>query len=216
VFYVQEPLRQAMQEELRKRGQESLVIPNPRDLRTFTAMRSSKKRIGFYRGVPALLAVAPEAKAPIHVFLAEHYQLEHQHNKIRAFIDRELAPPQRPYLYFCLEDEMFNVYADEDSFSSAFDLIAFTERYDKRRRVRRVMARSILRRIYGLRRSGMTEEFPVFTMINPQGGARAKPKRRSAKKAVGKRLEGLCFCGSGKPFRECHGKKTGGPAKASP
>jgi hypothetical protein len=206
VFYSLEPVRVAMQEELRKRGRDSVVIPNPRDLRTFAAMGGSKKRVGFYRGVPTLLTAEPETRAPISVFVCEHCLLEHQHNKIRAFIDRDLQPPQRPYLYFSLEDDMFNVYADEDSFSAAFELIEFTERYDKRRRVRRVMARSILRRIYGLRKAGLNEDFPIFTQVNPQRASIAKAGRRSTKKAIGKRLEGLCFCGSGKAFRECHGK----------
>ena len=52
-----------------------------------------------------------------------------------------------------------------------------------------------------------TEDFPIFTLIGMPGGKPAPaPAREGKSKKVGTRLEGLCFCGSGKPFRECHGK----------
>ncbi|MCK5804620.1 MAG: SEC-C domain-containing protein [Lentisphaeria bacterium] len=206
VFLISDMLRQSLTAELKKRGQEAIFIDNPRDLRTYLSMESDgKKRVALYRGIPTLMNVPLESRARINVFLGDHLILAHQHQKIRAFIDKELDHPKRPALYFCLEDEMFNVYAEEGNFGRLFDVIEFTERYDKWRQVRRVMGQAILQRIYALRNSCLDEDHPIFTLVGAARTASRKKESKSRKK-IGKRLEGLCFCGSGKPFKECHGK----------
>jgi len=202
-----EELRQDLYRQLRQRDQEPTLLATGRDLRTFLSMKGERKRVGLFRGMPTTFTQPIEERARMSVFVAEHLLMNHQHGKIRAFCERDLVSPARPTLYVSLEDEMFNVYAERAGVERFFRLIDFTEKYDKWRQIRRFMAQAVIRRIHALRRSCLNEEHPVFTLIGlPGGGAAPTAKPEPAQKKVGKRLEGLCFCGSGKPFRECHGR----------
>ena len=207
VFMGDEEFRQNLYRQLRQRDQEPTLLGNPRDLRTFLSMESERKRVGLFRGAPTTFTQPIEKRAKINVFLAEHLLMSHQHGKLRAFCERDLDAPVPPTLYFSLEDEMFNIYADRAGVERFFSLIDFTEKYDKWRQIRRVMAHAVLRRVHSLRRACLDEDHPVFTLVGMPGGPR-NPGGKSGKKRkkVGTRLEGLCFCGSGKLFRECHGK----------
>jgi hypothetical protein len=208
VFMGDEEFRQNVYRHLRQRDQEPTLLATARDLRTFLGMKSSRKRVGLFRGMPTTFTQPIENRASVHVFLAEHLLMGHQHGKLRAFCDRDLVAASPPTLYFSLEDEMFNIYADRAGVEGFFKLIDFTEKYDKWRQIRRVMAKAVLRRIHRLRRACLNEDHPVFTMIGIPGKPSPQADKASNKgrKKIGKKLEGLCFCGSGKPFRECHGK----------
>jgi hypothetical protein len=208
VFMGDEEFRQNVYRHLRQRDQEPTLLGAARDLRTFLGMKSSRKRVGLFRGLPTTFTQPIESQARVHVFLAEHLLMGHQHGKLRAFCERDLVAASPPTLYFSLEDEMFNIYADRAGVEGFFKLIDFTEKYDKWRQIRRVMAKAVLRRIHGLRRACLNEDHPVFTMVGLPGQASAPAAGTGGKgrKKIGRKLEGLCFCGSGKPFRDCHGK----------
>ncbi len=202
-----EDLRQNLYRQLRQRDQEPTLLATARDLRTFLGMKSERKRVGIFRGLPTTFTQPIEERPRMSLFLAEHLLMNHQHGKLRAFCERDLDPPTPPTLYVSLEDEMFSVYAERAGVERFFRLIDFTEKYDKWRQIRRVMAQAVIRRIHSLRRECLNEEHPVFTLVGLPGGAGAVAQPEPApQKKVGKRLEGLCFCGSGKPFRECHGR----------
>jgi hypothetical protein len=208
VFMGDEEFRQNLYRNLRQRDQEPTLLGTSRDLRTFLGMKSSRKRVGLFRGMPTTLTQPFEPPERMNTFLAEHLLMGHQHLKLRAFCERDLPGSPLPTLYFSLEDEMFDVYADQAHVEKFFQLIDFTEKYDKWRQIRRVMARAVLRRIRSLRRACLNEEYPIFTFAGVAGSAspQANKPQKKSRKTVGKKLEGLCFCGSGKPFRECHGK----------
>jgi len=202
VFHCQDATRRAVTEELRQWGCAAVPLPDSRALQSFLGAKDTKKRVGFLPTMPSMLVSgAPDQRPDINLVVAEHFIFDHHHAKIRAFGDRHLNLPSKPLFCFSLEDQLFLPYADQ--FSRSFDLIEFTERYDKFLQVRRVMARSILRKVHRLRRKYLTEEYPVLTSVSPRG-VRAK-KAGKMRQEIGKRLDSLCFCGSGKLFKDCHG-----------
>jgi len=138
------------------------------------------------------------------VFFADHYLLTHHHHKVLAYAEKAFCLVGKPWLYFSLEDDLFRFYAEQTRFDLSFTLIEFTERYDRHKQVRRVLANTILAKLRRLRNAYLTEEFPVFTYVS---GNRAKAEQGGkTKRRIGKQLDGACFCGSGRPFKDCHGK----------
>jgi hypothetical protein len=204
IFVGDEELRQNLYRQLRQRDQEPTLLAASQDLRNFLSMVSERKRVGIFRGIPTSFSQPIEKRPSVQVFLAEHLLMPHQHGKLRTFCERDLELSGPPTLYLSLEDGMFSVYADRAGIGRFFRLMDFTEKYDKWRQIRRVMARTTIRRIHSLRRAYLNEEYPVFTLVGSNDGPGSSGE--AARKKSGKRLEGLCFCGSGKPFRECHGK----------
>ena len=204
LFYAQEPTRAALLNLLGQYGETPISLQDARSLRSFINTKGERRRIGLALGVPTLLTPPPDAKPTMDVFLAEHYLFEHHHAKIRAFLDRDVVLHGKLRLYYSLEDQLFAPYAASKLFARAFDLIEFTERWDAKQQVRRVIAYVILSKMRRLRRACLTEEFPIFTSVNAKN--LRKQARTEAKTKIGRQLEGLCFCGSGKPFRECHGR----------
>ncbi|MBQ9367450.1 MAG: SEC-C domain-containing protein, partial [Victivallales bacterium] len=72
---------------------------------------------------------------------------------------------------------------------------------------RRVLAKTILSRLRSMRKQVMNDNMPlpVVSLKERQTSDTANRPARSVSK-VHKMVDGLCFCGSGKPFKECHGK----------
>jgi len=204
VFYHQEPTRQAITEELKKQGQEALPMMNATAFKDFLTMGGAGKRVALVCGLPNLLTPPLADRGALNAFVAEPFGFPHHHAKLRAFLDARVTLKAAPFLYYSLEDGQCALYAQERSFATCFDLIAFTEKWDERRQVRRVVARYILNKVYQRSRALLTEEMPIFSVIFParvRGKGTGKMRRK-----IGKHLEGLCFCGSGKPFKQCHGK----------
>ena len=202
VFYCQDATRRAVTEELRQWGCAAMPLAGNRALYSFLSSKGTKKRVGFFPSMPSLLMpVACEQPPRINLIVAEHFLFDHHHAKLRVFGEKYLDMPSKPLLCFSLEDELFLPYAEQ--FSRSFDLIEFTERYDKFRQVRRVMARSMLRKVHRLRRMFLTEEYPVFTSVSPR--KMRDKKAGKMRKKIGKQLDSLCFCGSGELFKDCHG-----------
>ncbi len=204
VFVGDEELRQNLYRQLRQRDQEATLLAAPQDLRNFLDMAGERKRVGIFRGLPTTFTLPVEKRPAMQVFLAEHLLMPHQHGKLRVFCERDLEVVGPPTLYLSIEDGMFSIYADRAGIGRFFRLMEFTEKYDKWRQIRRVMARTAIRRLHSLRRAYLNEDYPVCTLVG--AGGDSAPAGEAARKKTGKRLEGLCFCGSGKPFRECHGK----------
>lgn len=205
VFLFQEMTHRALEQEAKRRGFRTAAVSDHQSLQAFLAPESNRRRIAFYYGCPSLLAPPPRQPPAATVFLADHYLFTHHHQKILAYTWKGLTLVGKPWLYFSLEDALFQFYAEQTRFELSFTLIDFTERYDRHKQVRRVLANTMLGKLRRLRRAYLTEEFPVFTYINP---SRPKPKKAGkAKQRIGKQLDGACFCGSGKPFKDCHGKR---------
>ena len=108
-------------------------------------------------------------------------------------------------VYFSLEDQLFTAYEEKAGFEKLFKLIDFTEKYDPWRQIRRVLAKTMEKRLHKHRLVDMDESQPMITMLI-QGGKSASLQGNERPHLTSK-LDAPCFCGSGKPFRECHGKK---------
>ncbi|MBT3379941.1 MAG: SEC-C domain-containing protein [Lentisphaerae bacterium] len=203
VFFLQEATCRGLEQDAKRRGFRTAAVSDHQGLQAFLAPESSQRRIAFFRGCPSMLSPPPSQAPKVTVFLADHYLFTHHHQKVLAYVDKALALVGKPRLYFSLEDDLFRFYAEQTRFELSFTLIDFTERYDRHKQVRRVLASMILAKLRRLRRAYLTEEFPVFTFVSAARSRSAKAGK--AKKRIGKQLDGACFCGSGKPFKDCHG-----------
>ena len=69
----------------------------------------------------------------------------------------------------------------------------------------------MLNKLHKVRMSCLNEEMVVFTTSLVKvadyytTGFSQQQQRKAAQASV--KMEALCFCGSGKPFKECHGKR---------
>lgn len=204
VFLYQEATHRVLEQEAKRRGFRTARMSDHQSLQAFLTPQSDQRRVAFFYGCPSLLAPPPECLPVVTVFVADHYLFTHHHQKVLSYTQKSLSVVGRPWLYFCLEDDLFQFYAEQTRFDLSFRLIEFTERYDRHKQVRRVLANTMLGKLRRLRRAYLTEEFPVFTYVN---SSRPRPgKAEKAKKRIGKQLDGACFCGSGRPFKDCHGK----------
>ena len=207
VFYTQAAGRRAVTEGLRRRGQKAVSLEGDPNLIGFlVGGGESGKRVGLYCGLPSLLTAALADKPRMRVFVADDYLMPHHYGKLRAYAERNLELGEEPCLYYSVEDEAFSGYAQEHgNFARTFGLLEFAQPWDRNQLVRRAMAQLILRKMEGLRRRYLTEERPVLTVFDAEGPAKER-KAGTLKKQISQQLKGLCFCGSGKPFKECHGK----------
>ena len=108
-------------------------------------------------------------------------------------------------VYFSLEDQMFEMYKEEAGFEKMFKLIDFTEKYDPWRQIRRVLAKTMEKRLHKQRLMSMDEDSPLITLLIQ--GTKSAALQGNERPHLTSKLDAPCFCGSGKPFRECHGKK---------
>ena len=222
IFFAHQPTHQALSKKLADLGQTTVPIRNIKDFASFLNADNSKKRIAFFPGFPHLAEFTTPEGYVLNVFIAEHYPMLHHHTKVQAFTEQTGKINMGPWLYCSLEDEMISAYASDQDFSASFNLIEFAEQRGLSERLRAVVpksmakkahtrlvrswvARFILRKVHHMWRANITEEFPILRVGYPTMPAQ-RPK--GMKKKIGKHLESPCFCGSGKPFKECHGKIT--------
>lgn len=207
VFYSQGAARRAVSEGLRRRGQRAVSLEGDPNLIGFlVSAGEGGKRVGLYCGLPSLLTSALADKPGMRVFVADHYLLPHHHCKLRAYTEKNLVLGAEPCLYYSVEDEAFSAYSHEHGgFSGTFGLLDLAQPWDRAQLVRRTMAQLILRKVNGLRRRYLTEECPVMTGLD--AGPAKERKEGALKKQISQQLKGLCFCGSGKAFSDCHGRK---------
>lgn len=200
--------RMELQEEFRKSGLETTLTTRSADVVTFftkSASQEKQQKIMIMRGIPASLVAPPAPLCDGALFLAEHFLTDCMHEKVYALSEAVFHTVQPPRVYFSLEDQLFTMYAEEGGFNRLFDLIDFTEKYDPWRQIRRVLAKSMAKKLHKLRSQSLDEETPLITMALSGSIAPAPPAGNQKK--VLSRMDAPCFCGSGKPFRECHGKK---------
>ena len=217
VFYAQDSTMNGLGKELRQRGQGTLPLASVEALSTFLAKPRPGKRVGFFPGFPNNLELRVREPRPVSIVIGELYPLPHHHDKILAFAEQSVAPDGALALYVSLEDEIISAYAEDQNFDSSFRLVNLAEKWrlserlqkvlprslrgpENRRWVRSRVAASLLKRVQHLLWRNMTEAAPLLRISYPT------TKKGSTKKDIGSHLGGLCFCGSGKPFRECHGK----------
>ena len=201
-------VRQAICEEFRKSGQEVTQSINAMDILTAfaqTSTTSAKKKVMIMRSVPSTMIIPQKPLCKGAVFLAEHFLSTNIEEKAKVISEAvfENAPAVR--VYFSLEDQLFTAYEEKAGFEKLFKLIDFTEKYDPWRQIRRVLAKTMEKRLHKHRLVDMDESQPMITMLI-QGGKSASLQGNERPHLTSK-LDAPCFCGSGKPFRECHGKK---------
>jgi hypothetical protein len=196
----------ALQEELRKSGQDCTSSNKASDVPTFFAMAGEGKRVMLFRGMPSTLISASAERPSGVLYIAEHFLCFDHHLKILSATEKVLELPQAMHLFCSLEDPIFAMFSSERGFKRFFDIIDFTERYDPWRQIRRVLGKAMIRKVQRLRELSLHEESLLITtslisptaVITPESGQRA---RHAAK------MDALCFCGSGKLFKECHGRR---------
>lgn len=205
IFFYSEPTHKLLSDEFAGRGYNVIFISTKDEFRNFIKQSGKQKKIGLFQGLPRIDWDDIFKVEKINVFWAEHFPFLHHHKKISLFCSNRLNCVSSPNLYFSLKDDVSRIYTENVSFSRSFKLIEFVEARYPTRWVRKVIAKRILSKIYRLRHSYWNEKFPLLTSVffpPPHQYKRVK----SLKKGISKRLSTLCFCGSGKKFKDCHGK----------
>ena len=200
-----------MQEEFRKSGIDFTYTTHIADINTFFQMKSGddKRKILIFRGLPSTIDIPDKPLCPGAIFVPEHFVSLAIHDKLFTYSRLIFEETQAPRTYFSLEDTLFSIYEEDAQFKKLFNIIDFTEKYDPWKQIRRVLAKAMLNRLHKIRMACLNEEMIVFTtsLVNTADNySTPLPSQRKASSNSVK-MEALCFCGSGKPFRECHGKK---------
>ena len=170
-----------------------------------------KRRIMIFRGLPSPLTFQDQPLCEGALFVAEHFVSMAVHDKLFSFSRLIFKETQQPRIYFSLEDSLFAIYEEDAQFKKLFNIIDFTEKYDPWKQIRRVLAKAMLNKLHKVRMTCLNEEMVVFTTSlakvadHYSNGFAQQQQQRAAKTSV--KMEALCFCGSGKPFKECHGKR---------
>ena len=206
-----DPVLAKVQEELRKSGLEYTFTTRTADINTFFEMKTGddRRRIMIFRGLPSPLVFKDEPLCEGAIFVAEHFVSMAVHDKLFTFCRLIFKETQAPKIYFSLEDSLFAIYEEDAQFKKLFNIIDFTEKYDPWKQIRRVLAKAMLNKLHKVRMTCLNEEMVVFTTslakVADNYSTGFQQQRKAAKTSV--KMEALCFCGSGKPFKECHGKR---------
>ncbi len=207
-----DPILMKLQEEFRKSGLEYTFTTRSADITTFFEMKTGddKRRIMIFRGLPSPLTFHDQPLCEGALFVAEHFVSMAVHDKLFSFSRLIFKETQAPKIYFSLEDSLFAIYEEDAQFKKLFNIIDFTEKYDPWKQIRRVLAKAMLNKLHKVRMTCLNEEMVVFTTslaktADNYATGISQQQRKAAKTSV--KMEALCFCGSGKPFKECHGKR---------
>lgn len=207
VFYIEEELGRQIMEELRKSGQECLLVKDTEEAATALATHK-EKHVLLHRQISSTLSSKPLERRPGALFIADLFLCDNSYSKVYASFDRLFIQSQHPRHYFSLEDTLIKIYEQQGGFEKLFTVMEFTEKYDPWRQIRRILAKSILHKLDKLRGQALDDNLPI--PVTSLENKRAKyDNAHAVRKGVvkaNKMIEGLCFCGSGKPFKECHGK----------
>ncbi|MCR5381524.1 MAG: SEC-C domain-containing protein [Lentisphaeria bacterium] len=208
-----DPVLAKIQEEFRKSGLDYTFTTRSADINTFFEMKTGddKRRIMIFRGLPSPLVFGEKPLCDGAIFIAEHFVSMAVHDKLFSFSKLIFNETQTPRIYFSLEDSLFAIYEEDAQFKKLFNIIEFTEKYDPWKQIRRVLAKAMLNKLHKVRMACLNEEMVVFTTSLVKvadyysTGFSQQQQNKMAKASV--KMEALCFCGSGKPFKECHGKR---------
>ena len=207
VFFSEESIGAALQEELRKSGQ-SCVLVNDAD-ETATALETGNgKHVILQNRIPTTLSAVPKELRPASLFVADLFINDLCYEKMLCVAQRLAKLEGNMRVYFSLDDMLMKIYEEQGGFEKFFSLMEFTEKYDSMRQIRRVMANMILRRLDKMRKTVLDDTLPLVT-TSLKGRTKMRSYTLRTTHGSGKKSsigEGLCFCGSGKPFKECHGK----------
>ena len=210
VFFSEEAVGTALQEELRKSGQ-SCVLVNDADEMATALEAGNGKHVILQNRIPTTLSAVPNERRPASLFVADLFINDLCYEKMLCAAQRLTKLDGKMQVYFSLEDTLLKIYEEQAGFEKFFSLMDFTEKYDSMRQIRRVMASMILRRLDKMRKAVLDDTLPLVT-TNLKGRTKMRSYTLRTTHGAGRKSsigEGLCFCGSGKPFKECHGKALG-------
>lgn len=205
IFFSDDAVGEKLLDELKKSGQDVVLAKDSEDMVTALATGQGK-HVVVSRLLSSTLFPEPEVRRPGTLFLADLFMTDIVHTKIFEAGDR-LIQQHQPKLYFSLDDKLIKIYEEKGGFEKFFAIMDFTEKYDPWRQIRRVLAKQLLKRLAKIRAEIMDDNLPIPT--TSLQNRRQRPSVETAQRGVAKAVkltEGLCFCGSGKPFKECHGK----------
>ncbi|MBR4674095.1 MAG: SEC-C domain-containing protein [Victivallales bacterium] len=206
VFCNDDEICNKLMEELRKSGQDYVLVRDTEEMVTALASGSGKHVVLEIKMTSTMFS-PPLEKHPATLFVADPFLSEISYTKMNAAVNRMAIMKHDMRIYFSLEDSLIKLYEEQGGFARFFSLMDFTEKYDPWRQIRRVLAKTLLNRLASMRKQVMNDNMPlpVVSLRDRQTSDTANRPARSAAK-VHKMVDGLCFCGSGKPFKECHGK----------
>ncbi|NOY81478.1 MAG: SEC-C domain-containing protein, partial [Kiritimatiellaeota bacterium] len=202
--------------EIGRLGFETFSLSNEKDLTEFVTAKAPRKRVGVFAGIPSPEWRVPKRPENMGVGLFEPFLFQHHQRKIQLFCERSLTCGFAPCLYFATEDaDDIWTFARPERLERAFQLMDRLEKTVGARWVRAWFGARLLQKCYRTRRKFWHEESPAFTYIHA-ASRRAERQPRRERKPTTDRFDTPCFCGSGKPFRECHGKtfrQSGAPGR---
>ena len=206
VFFSEEEVGAKLMEELRKSGQDYVQVRDTEEMVTALASGAGK-HVVLESKMSSTLFTPPTEKRPATIYVADLFLSEISYVKMMAAVCRMAEVKHGMRLYFSLEDPLVKLYEEQGGFGRFFDLMDFTEKYDPWRQIRRVLAKVLLSRLASMRKRVLNDNMPlpVISLRDRQVADVAGRPARSISK-VRKMVDGLCFCGSGKPFKECHGR----------
>ncbi len=192
--------------EIGRLGFETFPLSSEGEVAEFIAARAPRKRVGVFAGVPSPEWRVPKRPENMGVGLFEPFLFQHHLRKIQLFCERSLTCGFAPCLYFAAEDaDDIWTFARPERLERAFQLMTRLEKTVGARWVRAWFGARLLQKCYRTRRKFWHEESPAFTYIHaPNRRAQRRPRRE--RQRATDRFASPCFCGSGKPFRECHGR----------
>ena len=212
VICYSDPVISKIQEEFRKSGLDFTYTTRSADIHTFFQLKTGddKRKILIFRGLPSALFFQDKPICPGALFVPEHFVSMAVHDKLFTISRLIFEETQPPRIYFSLEDSLFSLYEEDAQFKKLFNIIDFTEKYDPWKQIRRVLAKAMLNRLHKIRMTCLNEDMIVFTtslakVADSYSTSPSQQQRKGTKTSV--KMEALCFCGSGKPFKECHGKR---------
>ena len=206
VVCISEQVLRELQEAFRKSGVEFVVTAVADDVSTALSMaQPGKRRVILFTGLPTSQLAPPQQRQSGTLFLSECYLTDNYQAKMIAMTHRLMDVTMAPRLYFSLVDRLLAIYDEEAGLGRLFDLMEFTERYDPWHQIRRVLAKAILRKLSHTRGAILDDDAPLASLPLTNKG-QEKPAIMP-KSVRGAKVEAMCFCGSGKPFKECHGRK---------
>lgn len=211
VFYNDEDLGMKLASELRKGGMDVVIVKNTEEMTTVLQSQSGKRVILSDLQVSTLSACPEKLDKHVQIFIAELLLDESSFSKIVASVKRIAIVDKPPVFYFSNEDKLLSIYEEQGGFEKFYNIMDFTEKYDPWRQIRRVLAKLIISRVNEIRSDCLDDNMPIPATSMERydvvfsNATNNNPSARVRKRNVNL-TEGLCFCGSGKPFKECHGK----------
>ncbi len=208
VFFGDDELGKKLSRELRRSGQDFVLAKNTEDMVTALQTVSGRHVVLQPFSVSTMYPRGEGELKPGRIFIAELFMDESSMAKIVAAVSRAAIIESPPVVYFSSDDKLMSIYGEQGGFERFYSIMDFTEKYDPWRQIRRVFSKLIISRLDNIRSACLDDNMPIgsTSISGQQAGIAAGPGGRGATMTAARMTEGLCFCGSGKPFKECHGR----------